>query len=190
MATYLLRHGESEGNCHAGYFGRIDTLLTEHGKEQAMLAASKLSELLRHNSTHEVVIFTSPLQRAFRTACIVEEKLSVPCRIEVVPNLIEIDFGCWEGMNYEEIKAQYPEECEEWQADWINFQFPEGESFKRFYERIAWCWRGIERKIAAFEGDSVLVSHGGVLKVIKLINEKRPMDDFWKLKFSLGELQQ
>ena len=190
MATYLLRHGESEGNCHAGYFGRIDTLLTEHGKEQAMLAVSKLSELLRHNSTREVVIFTSPLQRAFRTACIVEEKLSVPCRIEVVPNLIEIDFGCWEGMNYEEIKAQYPEECEEWQADWINFQFPEGESFKRFYERIAWCWRGIERKIAAFEGDSVLVSHGGVLKVIKLINEKRPMDDFWKLKFSLGELQQ
>ena len=109
MATYLVRHGESEGNCHRGYYGRLDTLLTEQGMEQAREAAHELSELLKDNSAHEVAIFTSPLQRAFRTACILEENLDVPCRIEVVPYLTEIDFGRWEGMDYEEIKEKYPE---------------------------------------------------------------------------------
>ena len=189
MATYLVRHGESEGNCHKGYYGSLDTPLTEQGMAQGREAAHELSERMKEKSVHEVAIFTSPLQRAFRTASILEENLELPCRIEVVPYLTEIDFGRWEGMDYEEIKEKYPEECLEWQEDWVNFQFPQGESFKKFYQRVEWCWKGLERKIDAFDGDSVVVSHGGVLKVIKLINENRPVDDFWKLKFSLGEVQ-
>ncbi|ORU01199.1 Alpha-ribazole-5'-phosphate phosphatase [Anaerovibrio sp. JC8] len=189
MATYLIRHGESEGNCHGGYYGRTDTLLTEEGKRQACERAAELTKLLKGRTGERLTIFSSPLQRAFKTACILEEQLAVPCNIEVLPDLTEINFGAWEGLAYEDIQRDYPEECARWHADWINFSFPEGESFRQFYDRIEGCWQILKKKIEASDSDAVVVSHGGVLKVIKLIDEQRPMEDFWKLKFSLGEMQ-
>jgi len=186
MSIYFLRHGESEGNCRGGYYGQTDMPLTDKGKYQAHVAVDDLKELLKNSHSSQMTIYTSPLQRAKWTAEYVQHHLSVNCSFEVMPQLMEINFGRWEGLSYAEIQQLYPEKCIQWQSDWPHFKFPEGESFVDFYQRINWCWQGIKRKNG--NSDALIVAHGGVIKVVKLIEEQRDWQDFWQLECSLGQL--
>lgn len=82
MKLYLIRHGESTAN-KAGLDQSSETLLSEHGIEQAKNVAERLSKLKID------LIYSSPYLRTKQTVEIISEKIKKP--IEYWGDLIEVD---------------------------------------------------------------------------------------------------
>ncbi|KAF2172884.1 hypothetical protein M409DRAFT_62545 [Zasmidium cellare ATCC 36951] len=101
MELYLIRHGETVDNVAGLYAGVRDSALTIHGVEQAR----RLGEHFATNGVKFTHIFASPLSRAFKTAQAIEtaqlkpdeDDATAAIEITQVPELIEQDFGYYEG---------------------------------------------------------------------------------------------
>ncbi len=48
----------------------------------------------------------------------------------------EVDFGLFEGKDYETINKEFPDEIKMWSEDYIDYPAPQGESIKLAYERV------------------------------------------------------
>src|SRR5215831_6978343 len=84
---YLARHGDTAWTDSRQHTGRTDLALNERGEEHAR----QLGERLQGFSF--VRVFTSPLQRASKTC----ELAGFGAVAEVEPDLVEWDYGSWEG---------------------------------------------------------------------------------------------
>lgn len=108
LQVYLLRHGETVWNADGNHYnGRTDTTMTERGVAQGESVRKKLQGI------HFDHIYSSPLQRAHLTAKAVSGREDV----QVVDDLIEVDFGEWEGKSKETFIAEYPGSWEAWMDD-------------------------------------------------------------------------
>ncbi|KAK4636144.1 Adenosylcobalamin/alpha-ribazole phosphatase [Fulvia fulva] len=102
MELYLIRHGETVDNVAGLYAGVRDSALTIHGVEQAR----RLGEHFAKHEVHFSHIFASPLSRALKTAQAVHaaqkssDKGQDQLSIAQVPDLIEQDFGHYEGKSF------------------------------------------------------------------------------------------
>jgi broad specificity phosphatase PhoE len=110
--VYLARHGETEWSLTGQHTGLTDLPLTKRGEENARALRERLTGLNLKK------VFTSPLQRATRTC----ELAGFGGVAEVDRNLLEWDYGQYEGLTTAEIHAQRP--------DWLLFRdgCPGGES--------------------------------------------------------------
>src|SRR5438093_3119681 len=90
---YLARHGETAWSLSGQHTGRTDLPLTERGQGNAR----RLGERLKNLTFAKV--FTSPLQRAARTC----ELAGFKAAAEVDPDLVEWDYGQYEGRRSGEI---------------------------------------------------------------------------------------
>jgi broad specificity phosphatase PhoE len=121
---YLVRHGATDANLQRPYVlqGRgMDLPLSETGRRQAQ-CVRKLFERMTL-----AAVYSSPLQRAFDTARAVAE----PHRLDVatIEALIEADVGKWEGMSWDQIRRDFPKECEDFQRNQSRFPYFGGESY-------------------------------------------------------------
>src|SRR5262252_759820 len=91
--TLLLRHGQTEMSAERRFAGRGDIPLTSVGLEQAAAVAARLAERGGID-----VVLTSPLRRTLRTAEVVADAVGVPLAVD--PDLVETDFGEWEGLTF------------------------------------------------------------------------------------------
>ncbi len=73
---------------------------------------------------------------------------------------MEILFGAWGGMTWAEIKERDPENFARRDADMWNVAPPEGECFRELSERVVQWFSEIKQ-------DTVVVSHGGVSRVLR-----------------------
>jgi broad specificity phosphatase PhoE len=96
--VYAARHGETEWSLSGQHTGVTDLPLTEHGEREAR----QLGERLRRLAFARV--FTSPLQRA-RRSC---ELAGFGAQAEVLPDLIEWNYGQYEGVRTHDIHRQRP----------------------------------------------------------------------------------
>lgn len=147
----LMRHGETEGESSIRYHGVNDVPLSDEGREQARAAARVLGDLVFD------LHLASTLSRAAETARIVRPDGA----IELDEELREIDFGRWEGLTREEIRARDPELDAAWSRDPMTFDFPDGDKRSDFNARVD---RALTR---AFDRDVVrllLVAHKGVVR--------------------------
>jgi broad specificity phosphatase PhoE len=96
--VYLVRHGETAWTISRQATGRADIPLTERGEH----AAQELSARLQGLSFAKV--FTSPLQRARRTG----ELAGFGERMEPDADLMEWDYGAYEGRRTLDIRAEHP----------------------------------------------------------------------------------
>ncbi|MGA1876249.1 MAG: alpha-ribazole phosphatase [bacterium] len=151
---FLIRHGAVGPKGGGRFYGSTDLSLSDEGARQADVVARKLaSERIKG-------IFTSPLKRARETARPVA--LIHFLSFRVMEGLREVNFGLWEGLSFSEIQAQYPIECASWLADPWSFSFPGGESVSDFKSRVI---NSLEKVLRA-EGDTVVLAHGGSIRVI------------------------
>src|SRR5262245_35820242 len=97
-AVYLVRHGETEWSASGQHTGLSDIPLTERGERDAR----RLGEHLRAWPVTRV--FTSPLQRARRTC----ELSGFGGMAEVDPDLVEWNYGDYEGITTAQIRARRP----------------------------------------------------------------------------------
>ncbi|NLJ90461.1 MAG: histidine phosphatase family protein [Clostridiales bacterium] len=105
---YLVRHGETEWNKEYRFQGRTDIPLSKEG----MIQAEKVGQRLKDKFD---VIYTSPLTRAVQTAEIISKTSSMSPII--YDNLIEVDFGEWEGLTFEQVERDYAKEYKLWKTD-------------------------------------------------------------------------
>lgn len=92
----LVRHGATEWSVSGRHTGRTDLALTDDGVAQAVSAGPLIHELLEDR---EPMVFTSPLERAARTA-----ELAMPhLAAEPVDALMEYDYGRYEGLTSSQI---------------------------------------------------------------------------------------
>jgi broad specificity phosphatase PhoE len=143
---YLARHGETAWSLTGQHTGLTDLPLTEQGERNAR----NLGERLRGLTFAKV--FTSPLHRAMRTC----ELAGFKAVAEVDPNLVEWNYGDYEGRRTIEIRANRP--------DWQLFRdgCPGGESPEQVGARAD----QVVNTMRAIEGDVLIFSSGHFLRVL------------------------
>jgi len=142
----LLRHGQTTMNAARQYSGRTDTALTEVGVEQAQAAARLLGE----RGDIDVIV-SSPLARCVQTAEAAGAVLGL--EVEVIDDLIELDFGDWEGKTFDQAHARDPELHDDWITDPAVCP-PNGETLQALHRRI----RNVRRDLVKrYEGTTILV---------------------------------
>jgi probable phosphoglycerate mutase len=152
----LVRHGETELTAQKRYSGRGDVPLSAVGEKQAAAAAARVAGLRPDR------VVTSPLARCRATAAAVAEAAGgVPVTVE--KDLIECDFGAWEGLTFGDVRERFPAELDAWLGS-TSVAPPKGESFQQVAKRV----RGaVGRLQQAYEGQTiVIVSHVSPIKLI------------------------
>ena len=149
----LLRHGQTAMSAAKQYSGRANPELTDLGKKQALAAAQALTD------THIDAVVCSPLRRCQQTAAAVVKGRDL--RVETVEDLIEVDFGRWEGKTFAEADAADPELHARWLKD-TSVACPGGESLRAVHRRVSAARRELQQRYA---GQTVLVvSHVNPIK--------------------------
>ncbi|WP_396931496.1 bifunctional RNase H/acid phosphatase [Mycolicibacterium sp.] len=152
----LLRHGQTEFSKQRRYSGRGNPELTDAGRRQAESAARYLAERGGVD-----VVLSSPLKRAYDTASAAATALGLDVTVDA--DLIETDFGAWEGLTFGEARERDPDLHGRWLRD-TGLRPPDGESFNDVEERIR---RVRKRIIAEHPGATVLVvSHVTPIKTL------------------------
>ncbi len=165
---YLIRHGKTEYNEEKRYAGcKTDCSISEAGRKEV----EENKENGRY-PTEPYMIFRSPMKRAEETAEIIypgEEKT-------VIEDIREIDFGTFEGKNYDELNGG--ELYQKWIDSGGKMPFPEGESIEDYTKRVLKGIEAVKKAVAekaAKDGLSdseepvpvAVVCHGGTIMVMK-----------------------
>ena len=142
---YLARHGETAWSLSGQHTGRTDLPLTERGERNARALGERLRGLTFAK------VFTSPLQRAARTC----ELAGFGTAAEIDPDLVEWDYGQYEGRRSAEIRVERP--------DWQLFRdgCPGGESPGQIGARAD----RVMGRVRAVKGDVLVFSSGHFLRV-------------------------
>ncbi|MET0425994.1 MAG: bifunctional RNase H/acid phosphatase [Actinoplanes sp.] len=154
----LVRHGETALTQQGRYSGRGDVPLSDEGQAQAMAAGGRVAGLSRDVAA----VVSSPLQRCVRTAELIAAQVGgVP--VTVVPDLIECDFGVWEGLTFAEVQEGWPDEMAAWMGS-PKVAPPGGESFEAVAARTR---SALATVLASYAGGVVVVvSHVSPIKLI------------------------
>jgi len=144
--VYLARHGETAWSLTGQHTGLTDLPLTELGERNAQRLGSRLSGIVFES------VFTSPLRRARRSS----EQAGFRSVAEIDPDLIEWDYGEYEGRRSVEIHTERP--------DWQLFRdgAPGGESPQQVAERAD---RVVDR-LRAVSGNVLIFSSGHFLRML------------------------
>jgi broad specificity phosphatase PhoE len=143
---YLARHGETEWALTGQHTGLTDLPLTERGERNARNLGERLAGL------EFARVFTSPLKRASRTC----ELAGFGPRAEVDRDLVEWNYGDYEGLRTADIHATRP--------DWELFRdgVPGGESLDEIGTRAD----RVVSRMRSINGSVLLFSSGHFLRVM------------------------
>ena len=169
---FLVRHGQTAWNKDERFRGRKDIPLSDPGRKEGKAIADALA---KEGITR---LYASPLIRATQTL----SPLAARLRIEVVPfpDLIDMNFGQWEGMSLAEAKKSAPELYREWEEHPQNVTFPGGEDLDQVQAR---AMRSISRLAVEFPAETIAVcSHRVVCKLIMLGLLGFKPDRFWFIR--------
>jgi broad specificity phosphatase PhoE len=142
----VVRHGETAWSREKRHTGRSDLPLTAEGREQARALVAQLAGL------DFAAVFVSPLQRA-RETC---ELAGFADRAVVEPDLIEWDYGEYEGMTSSEIEQRRP--------GWTLFG--DGVIGGETIGDVAARAERVIARVRAAEGDVLLFGHGHQLRIL------------------------
>ncbi|KAJ4769069.1 hypothetical protein LUZ62_053326 [Rhynchospora pubera] len=168
----LTRHGESLHNVR----GRIggDTVLSEAGELYSKKLANFIEKRLKSEKTAS--IWTSTLQRTILTASPIVGFPKIQWRA-----LDEINSGVCDGMTYEEIKKNMPEEYESRKKDKLRYRYPRGESYLDVIQRLEPVIIELERQRAPV----VVISHQAVLRALYAYFADRPLREVPEIEVPL-----
>jgi broad specificity phosphatase PhoE len=166
---YLIRHGESEWNASGRWQGQADPPLSPRGRDQVRALADHFPAV---NVTH---VLSSDLQRAHGTAVPFAERFGL--KVQVVPELRELDVGSWSGRTREEIAAAEPGALDRYFAGEVGWTG--GETFDEHEARSA----DVAVRLATIDTDGVVVAvtHGGTLRAILRTLLDIPHEERWRI---------
>ena len=177
----FLRHGET---CLSHTLrGKTDDALTEKGWAQ-MRSTIAQAEQVRPAWD---VIYSSPLQRCRLFAEQWAEQKQLPLSIK--PNLQEMDFGEWEAQPTERLYQQFPNELAQFWQTPFSFTPPQAESLLAFKSRVLESVEALTQQMHKQGWQrALIISHGGVIKLLKCQALKQHDNDLLKMSAELGQL--
>lgn len=182
MNIFITRHGQTDWNLAKKLQGRSDIPLNENG----ILQARQTFLGLKKNGIAFDRVYSSPLQRAVKTAEIISGFSGY--KIIKDKRIIEFSFGDAEGRTLGEIES-LPE------LEWIKnfFDNPEkykpkigAETFSSVLSRTQDFWESEIRNLSLRnpECENVLVvTHGGTLQSLLLHVDGRKLSEYWDVEF-------
>lgn len=172
MELYIFRHGQTVWNAAHKIQGSTDIELTEEGRHIAQVTAKAIKDI------HFDAIYSSPLQRAYETACILKGDRTL--RIVKDKRIRELCFGILEGTDFDNIKSP---DCDPRFS--VFFSHPEkyhrppnGESLKELCDRTADFIEDI-KDLYPNDARIMIVAHGAADKAIMKHIKGLEMKDFW-----------
>jgi broad specificity phosphatase PhoE len=172
----LIRHAEVEVRYQRVFGGRIDMDISPRGHAQA----SALADFLRHRTLD--AIYASPMKRVQQTLAPLLNN-GAP-RPEIMPDLREVDFGDWTGLNYEQVLEKFGVGANAWLDQLECGAIPSAETGATCRARIEPCLRQI---VAAHVGKTVAIyCHGGVTRMMlsTLLDLPWPKTDAFQIDYA------
>jgi len=159
VTIYFIRHGETEWNAEARYQGQADVPMNARGREQARRNGVSLRPLLPKIAEADYV--ASPLARARETMHIVRSVIGLPPdAFRIDERLKEAHYGGWQGTLAADLPRVDAEGLVARTRDPYRWRPQGGESYEDLMARAVPWFQSIER-------DTVVVSHGGVSRVLR-----------------------
>ncbi len=159
---WLTRHGESVFNTANRIGGDSD--LSARGMAYSRSLAT---HMLRQPKTERLVVWTSTLKRAVQTAT------QLGLRPIARRALDEIDAGICDGMTYEEIKRDLPDEFRARGSDKFRYRYPRGESYADVIQRLEPVIVDLERQRQPI----LVVAHQAIIRALYGYLTGRPQEE-------------
>lgn len=162
----MLRHGESTANREGVYSGWQDVPLTPLGEEQAREAGRVLHD------AGVTRIISSDLQRASATAELAAREAGLThLAVERFAGLRERHLGAWQGQDRARLKRAHPDRpLTRWSG-----AAPGGETLAVLADRVL----STLAALSPTSGTTLLVAHGGVIRVLLGLLDGTPPDSLW-----------
>lgn len=155
---HLLRHGQTD-NRDIRFRGQRDMPLNRTGRREALAAARALAD------ARVQAVYASPLGRALEVGTAIAAAASLE-DVEPVSDLLNLDYGRWEGLTREESRELDPAAWQLYLTDPERAHCPGGESLGAAADRIVRALRMLGERHA---GETVAaVSHGVMLRLAVL----------------------
>lgn len=158
MRLVFVRHAESSANAEGRLQGHADFGLSKQGRAQAR----RLARRFKREEFRPTHVYSSPLTRAAETARIIATQWGVP--VVHRDELKEQDVGVFSGLTWEEARARFPAQVDEfksksWEAvDGAETAVQRDERARRFIASVLEGHRD--------EDVLLLVTHGGILQYL------------------------
>jgi ribonuclease H / adenosylcobalamin/alpha-ribazole phosphatase len=175
----FVRHGQADFPSKRLYCDdREDPGLTERGLEQARHAGVMLA------GEQVDVIYASPMNRTRTTAAAIVDATGAPLHFDV--RLKERPFGIWDGLYFDDIARDYPEDFKAWKSDPVFFVPEGGEAINDHMTRVTDALAGI---VAAHPGQLiVVVAHVGPIRMCITEALTMPIAAYRRLTIDYGSL--
>ncbi|HOA76658.1 MAG TPA: histidine phosphatase family protein [Thermosynergistes sp.] len=167
------RHAQTDWNDSSRYQGRTDVPLNGGGRRQAESLARRLASWKADR------VLSSTLVRARETAEIVMEKMPDPPALELSEDLVELDFGEWEGMSVSEVRQRYGELYERWRDDPASVDPPKGEPFDDVIRRVN---RAMSPILSSDAERVLVICHGGTIRAAVVSLLGAPSSIAWRIR--------
>ena len=173
MEVYFIRHGTTDWNAERRFQGEKDIELNENGRELAGTLGRRLENV------HFDRIYSSPLIRAYETACLIRGHRNIPIIRD--QRLRELSFGGLEGMPYTQwIDTDHPRKY--FFTEPGRYQPPEGgETLQHVCDRTRDFAQSELEKLAC-DGKTervMVVAHGALLAALMCYLEGHGVENFW-----------
>jgi broad specificity phosphatase PhoE len=180
LRLILVRHGQTAWNAGADagehFRGRIDVLLNELGRRQALEAGRRLA------SAPIAAVYASPLRRALDTALPIAEAHGLP--VHPFQGLLDIDYGDWGGLSHVAVAEKWPDLYALWRSAPQEVQIPGGEHLDDVRRR---AMEGVSTLVQRHDGEIiVLVGHQAVNKTLICALLGLGTEAFWRIRQDTG----
>ena len=171
LEILIIRHGETAWNTADRFRGRVPVELSSKGLAQ-------VESLAEHLSRKEIsAIYCSPLRRAVQTAEAIAQRRQTAIR--PTEKLNDMDFGEWEGLTRDEVKARYADIYATWLEKPDQAQIPGAESLDSIRKRAMSALDEIMEQHKS--GTVALVTHRAVTKVLICALLDLDNSHFWNI---------
>lgn len=173
----LARHGQTAWNVGEVFRGQADIELDETGLKQAQLLAEYLSKRKIE------AVFSSPLQRALKTANIIASYHKL--EVQVTQGLNDLSFGEWEGLSSQEVQKRYPVIFAQWVTTPHLVKLPGGDALNDLTGRAS---KLVHEVVNRYQGTVVLVAHRVVHQALILALLGLDNSHFWNISMDTAAI--
>ena len=175
MQVYIIRHGKTDWNKEYRFQGAHDIPLNQEGRDAAVALSKRLA------GVHFDIVFSSPLSRAYETACILMRALSLSNGPQTNDLLTELGFGELEGLSFD--KWMDTDEPRKYFFKEPGRYVPPkgGETFQAGMERTGKFVHTILEPIYKTNPNArvMIVAHGAILAALMSVLENRGVENYW-----------
>jgi 2,3-bisphosphoglycerate-dependent phosphoglycerate mutase/probable phosphoglycerate mutase len=174
--VWLLRHGQTAWNLQRRYLSDTDLPLTPYGERQARAA----NAFFGHRKVD--VIVHSGLARTAATATLIAAQHGAALVCD--PRWREASHGAWEGLMYQQVVAQFPQEAKRRANNPLDAVPGGGESLRMAAERVYAAWSELGERYS--HQRVLIVTHATPIQIILCQLTGIPLAEHWRWRVDLG----